>query len=105
MVVELRDENFKKLIEKGVTFVDFYATWCGPCKAMMPIINSIEEELGDKVNFIKVDVNEHEDLAMEYRISSIPRFFIFKDSKPVKMFVGMQEKDTLIGAISECLTA
>ena len=67
-MIHLEKEDFNELIKEGLHLVDFYAEWCGPCKMMMPVLESIE----DKIDIIKVNIDEHEDLAKEYRIMSIP---------------------------------
>ena len=72
-------KKFDELInsEKPV-LVDFYATWCGPCRMMMPILNELEQKVGSKANFLKVDVDENEDLSLRYNVQSVPTLMIFK---------------------------
>lgn len=82
MIKHLEKEDFHKEIEKGAVLVDFYATWCGPCKMMEPILEKLSKEKDIKV--IKVDVDQHEDLAREYGVMSIPNLFLFKDGKRSK---------------------
>ena len=86
MIKHLEKEDFHKEIEKGAVLVDFYATWCGPCKMMDPILEKLSKEKDIKV--IKVDVDQHEDLAREYGVMSIPNLFLFKDGKEAKNQVG-----------------
>ena len=76
--------------------VDFFATWCGPCKMMSPIVEQIAEELEDKVNVYKIDTDKDQELAYKYEIMSIPTFLIFKDGKLVNKLVGMRDKEELI---------
>ena len=77
--------DFEKEItnHKGYALVDFWATWCPPCRMMAPVLESAEQQLGDKINFVKVDVDEQQQLAAEFDIMSIPTLVVFKDGKPV----------------------
>jgi len=79
---------------EGTVLVDFYATWCGPCKMMSPIIEEIASEHGD-VKFVKVDVDENQDLAIEYNVISIPTMFIIKNGEITKSFVGVVSKSDI----------
>ena len=76
MLIHLQDENFKKEIKNGIVLVDFYADWCGPCKMVAPIIEELSQEK-ENVKFIKVNVDNHEEIAKEYGIMSIPTMIIF----------------------------
>ena len=96
-MIHLEKENFNELINKGACLVDFYAEWCGPCKMLMPIL----EELDEKINIIKVNVDEHEDLAREYRVMSIPTLIFFKDGEKKEELVGFRSKEELIQYIEK----
>ena len=96
-MIHLEKENFNELINKGACLVDFYAEWCGPCKMLMPIL----EELDEKINIIKVNVDKHEDLAREYRVMSIPTLIFFKDGEKKEEFVGFRSKEELIQYIEK----
>lgn len=102
MVKELNG-SFVEEVKTGVTFVDFYADWCTPCRMMMPVVEELSKEFDGKVKFLKVNVDDNQDIAVSLNIQSIPRFYIFKDEKALKMFVGAQKKDTLVDALLECL--
>ena len=93
MVKELKEEDFNELKKEGLVLVDMFATWCGPCKSLAPIIDSVAEELN--LNVIKVDVDEHEDLASEYGVMSIPTLLLFKDGELVKKNTGFINKNDL----------
>ncbi len=86
--------TFKKdvLDKKGVVFVDFFAEWCGPCKMTGPIIEQLSEEKKD-IAFLKVNVDENNELASQYSIFSIPTFVIFKDGQVVSQFSGAMGKE------------
>ncbi len=94
MVKELKEEDFNELKKEGLVLVDMFATWCGPCKNLAPIIDSVAEELN--LNVIKVDVDKHEDLAGEYGVMSIPTLLLFKDGELVKKNTGFINKNNLI---------
>ena len=90
--------DFEKEIinHKGYALVDFWATWCQPCRMMAPVLESTEQQLGDKINFVKVDVDEQQQLAAEFDIMSIPTLVVFKDGKPVKRMSGYRPLDTFV---------
>ena len=77
--MELRDENFKDLVKEGVVLVDFYATWCGPCKMQGEVLKKLEED----IKIVKIDVDEHTELAKEFGVMSIPTLILFKDGEIV----------------------
>ena len=72
MVTELTDQTFDEKTNNGVTFTDFWATWCGPCRMQSPVIEQLAEEMGDKVFFSKVDVDANQETAAKFGIMSIP---------------------------------
>jgi thioredoxin 1 len=81
-------ENFKKEIAfSGLTVVDFYATWCGPCKMVAPVIEKLSETV-TQANFIKVDVDESPDVAAEYGVTAMPTFIFFKNGEKVETVIG-----------------
>lgn len=90
--------DFEKEIinHKGYALVDFWATWCPPCRMMAPVLESAKQQLGDKINFVKVDVDEQQQLAAEFDIMSIPTLVVFKDGKPVKRMSGYRPLDTFV---------
>ena len=92
----LSENNFKEeVLENGGTvLVDFFADWCGPCQMMSPVIDQIAEEL-DNITVGKVNVDQNQELAIEYDVMNIPTLIIFKDGKPVKTIIGLQSKSEL----------
>ena len=81
------------LKKEGVVFVDFYADWCGPCKMTEPIVEELSQSPNYKdVNFVKVDVDAHNELAARYNVLSIPTFMIFKKGRVVSQFIGARDK-------------
>ena len=93
-MINIENENqFKQLVAEGVTLVDFYATWCGPCRMLAPIIEEIEEEYSDRVSVAKVDVDECGEIAAKYGINAIPALLVFKNKDLVETSVGFMAKD------------
>lgn len=88
-------EGFKEEIKNGVTLVDFFATWCGPCKMLAPVLEELSVEMEGKAKIIKVDIDQNPKLADEFRISSVPTMMIFKDGKQEDMMVGFLPKDRI----------
>ena len=101
-VLKLTSENFEKevLQSEGKILIDFYADWCGPCKMMSPIIDSIAEELEGKIKVGKINIDDNQEIAMKYQIMSIPTIIIFENGEPKKTLVGMRDKTELINEIN-----
>jgi thioredoxin 1 len=93
MVKELKKENID-LIKKGVSIIDFSATWCGPCRAFAPVFDALAEEM-PHVTFFKVDVDEQQEIAATYNIRSIPTLIILREGQILETLVGVQHKDDL----------
>ena len=93
MIKHINKEEFDKevLTSKEIVLVDFYADWCGPCKMISPILEEIEN-----VNIYKINVDDEEDLTMQYGIMSIPCIIAFKDGKEYKRSIGLVDKNTII---------
>lgn len=97
-IIEIKNaEQFEKEVinESGVVFVDFYATWCMPCKTMSPIIEEIAKE-HKEVKFVKIDIDKNEELAIKYNVMSIPTMIIMKNGEVTKTFVGVTNKENII---------
>ena len=105
MVKHCNAAEFEELLrtEKRPIVVDFWATWCGPCKLLGPVYESVEKELGERAAFVKIDVDENIDLAHEYGISSIPNVLIFKDGEVVDSSLGFAPKAELKAFIEKNL--
>ena len=87
--------DFENLIKEGDVLVDFFATWCGPCKMLIPIFQSLSKEMSDKVYFAKVDIDRSLEITQEYKIVSISTMIIFKNGKEVERIVGFIPKDQI----------
>lgn len=99
-LLELTTENFDATVATGVTLVDFWATWCGPCQMQTPILEQqVVPNVSGRAKVAKVNVDEARDLAVRYGVKSIPALFIFKDGQVVQQFVGLQRGDALVKAI------
>ncbi|MCF6174864.1 MAG: thioredoxin [Victivallaceae bacterium] len=98
-VKHLNSENFAATVASGVTLVDFWAEWCGPCRMLGPILDKVAEEIGDDAIVAKVNVDESPQLSTEYAIRTIPAIFILKDGKKVNEFIGVKDQQTLVNAI------
>jgi thioredoxin 1 len=84
-----------------IKVLDFWATWCGPCKFMEPIIEEIEKEQAGKVQFEKINVDEHQDIAAKHQVMSIPTYIITKDNKEQERIIGATPKDNFLKVISK----
>ncbi|MEZ5146087.1 MAG: thioredoxin [Bacteroidales bacterium] len=95
----LDDRNFGQVVGKGVSLVDFWAEWCGPCKVQGPIVDELADEMGEKANICKLDVDKNQNTARKYGIQNIPTMLIFKDGKPVDKLVGVKPKGAILKAM------
>ena len=84
------------LNNKGLVLVDFYATWCGPCMMLAPTIDEISEEYKDKVEVVKVNIDDNQELAIKYNIMSIPTLALFKKGNLENMLIGLRSKEEIV---------
>lgn len=95
MIKVVNENEFNKEIESGIVLVDFFAEWCGPCKMLSPILDELQSELVDKLNIIKVNVDENSNLASQYSITNIPALVVLKDGKEVNRLIGFSPKQVI----------
>lgn len=102
-VLNVTSENYESEVLKSekTVLIDFYADWCGPCKMMSPVIDEIAEEMKENVKVGKVNVDENQDLAMEYGVMSIPTIVVLKNGEVQKTFVGVTDKEEIKNALNE----
>lgn len=102
MATQITTQEFQeKVLNSSVpVLVDFFATWCGPCKMMAPVLDEVSQEVGNKAAVYKVDVDQEMALAQQFNIMSVPAMIVFKGGKPVQQFVGMQPKQTITAALA-----
>lgn len=101
--VELTQDNFKDTIKEGVTMVDFWAPWCGPCRMIAPIVEELAEDFEGKATVAKVNTDEEQSIAGEFGIRSIPTILFFKDGEQVDQMVGAASKDVFAEKINALL--
>ena len=99
MKIELQNNELDKEIEKGLVLVDFFATWCGPCRMQSGVLDEVIEET--KIKLVKIDVDKNEIIAKQYGIMSIPTIILFKDGIVLEKRVGLTSKEQLIKLIEE----
>ncbi len=89
-------EEFQEVVKSGTVIIDFFATWCGPCKMMGPNFEAADQEMNGAATFLKVDIDELQELAVEHGVQSVPTLVIFKDGELVDRVIGVVSKDVLV---------
>ena len=101
----INEENFDKTIKnQNLVIIDFFATWCMPCRMLSPIMERVEKAMQD-VKFYSVDIDEGEEISKRYRIFSVPTLVAFRDGKKVDSLVGLNSYDDIIEFVNRCKTA
>lgn len=99
----IEEKDFKNEIEKGVVLVDFFATWCMPCRMMAQILEEVDEEVSSYAKIVKVDVDQSENLAKTFGVMSIPTLILFKNGEMVEKNVGVMQKNQCVELIKKYL--
>ena len=89
-ILDLDSTNFDTTINQGITLVDFWADWCGPCKALLPTLETLAQEYSGKLKITKVNIDKNPNLPVRYGVRSIPALLLFKDGKQIDMLLGNQ---------------
>ena len=101
-VVTLSDASFAEAVSaEGTVLVDFWAEWCGPCKAIAPILDEIADEKAGEVTIAKLNVDEAPNISRQYEVMSIPTMIIFKDGEPVGKMIGAKAKDAIVSELEQ----
>ena len=96
-VVNLNEKNFEEEVLKSdkTVLIDFWASWCGPCRMMSPVVDEIAEEMKDAVKVCKINIDEEQNLAVKYNDMSIPTFVVIRDGKEIGRTIGVQDKEEI----------
>lgn len=102
MAISINQSNFNEVINRDIpVVVDFWAAWCGPCKMLGPVIEEISDELEGKAVVGKVNVDENQDIAMKYKVFSIPTVLVFKNGQVIDQFVGFMPKAAIMDKLEK----
>ena len=104
-IVEINDNDFQEKVAnaKGLTVVDFYAPWCGPCRKLSEIVSQISEEFAGRANVYKLNTDENLETAKQYSVSSLPTLLIFKNGESVERLTGLMPKSSIVTHIEKHL--
>ena len=97
-----KEFNMEVLKEEGIVVVDFFATWCGPCKMLAPVLEDVQEEMKN-VKIVKVDIDENPNVASEYKVKNIPTIKVFKNGEEITTNVGFLPKGALVEMINKSI--
>jgi thioredoxin 1 len=100
-VITLTDKNFQQQTKSRVVLVDFWASWCAPCRMMAPVLNDVASELSGNAHVGKVNIEQYQSLAQRYKVRSIPTLILFKNGVEVNRFVGIKTKEFLLKEIGK----
>lgn len=102
-VKSINESEFNTEIKSGYVLVDFWATWCPPCKMLAPVLDELSKDFVGEIRFVKIDIDKNRSVAGQYQIQSIPTLILFKDGKAVNKWVGLQEKSAFKKVLQEAI--
>jgi len=91
----LTEDNFNSGVGQGLTLVDFYADWCGPCRMLTPVLEEVAKDVAGKAKIAKIDIDQAQRTASSYQVTSIPTLILFKDGKEIGRLVGLRDRETI----------
>jgi thioredoxin 1 len=94
-VKKIAEDEFEETVKQGITLVDFYADWCGPCRMIAPHLESLSKELTGEAQIVKLDVDHAQRVASNYQVTSIPTLILFREGEEVGRLVGVRDAKTL----------
>ena len=100
-ILDVKDSDFAEKTDEGLVLVDFWAPWCGPCKMIAPVLEELDGELSDKVQIVKLNVDDNQETASKYGVMSIPTLLLMKDGNVVDQVVGFQPKEALAELVNK----
>jgi thioredoxin 1 len=100
-ILTLTDKNFQQQTKNKVVLVDFWASWCAPCRIMAPVLNDVASELSDKTHVGKVNIEQYQSLAQKYKVRNIPTLILLKNGIEINRFVGIKSKDFLLQQVQK----
>lgn len=103
LIEELTDENFPRVLEKGLILVDFHAVWCGPCRMLAPIIEEVAEEFKGKVKVVKIDIDKEQKSAAQFQVTSVPTLVLIKDGKEIDRLIGLRDAASIKKFVSKAV--
>lgn len=103
LIKQLDDSNFADTIGSGLTLVDFFAEWCGPCKMLAPILKELAVNMSGKVTVAKLDIDASQQTTSQFQVTSVPTLILFKDGQEVNRVVGLRDVDALQAMVNEAL--
>jgi len=91
-IKKFTEDDFQHGVQKGVTLVDFYADWCGPCRTLAPVLEKVAKEVSGQAIIAKLDIDHAQKIASDYKVTSIPTLILFKDGKEIGRIVGLRDQ-------------
>lgn len=100
-IKKITSSQFEEAINQGVCLIDFFAEWCGPCRMLVPVLEEVAERRKSELTVAKLDIDEAQEIASQYRVTSIPTMILFKNGQEIGRLIGLKDADALIEFIDE----